>query len=141
MNVMQGTLDVLVLRSLRAGPQHGYGITSWIRQCTDGDLEVEDGALYQALHRLEHRGVVQASWGVTDNNRRARYYKLTARGRREPERSATLVGQLDCGSFAASQFLDLGRENVDAPAQFLDLRVGLCLSLLRGSVAFSGAFR
>lgn len=83
MNVMQGTLDVLVLRSLRAGPQHGYGITSWIRQCTDGDLEVEDGALYQALHRLEHRGVVQASWGVTDNNRRARYYKLTASGRRE----------------------------------------------------------
>ncbi len=83
MNVMQGTLDVLVLRSLRAGPQHGYGITSWIRHCTDGDLEVEDGALYQALHRLEHRGVVQAAWGVTDNNRRARYYKLTARGRRE----------------------------------------------------------
>ena len=83
MNVMQGTLDVLVLRSLRAGPQHGYGITSWIRQCTDGDLEVEDGALYQALHRLEHRGVVQGAWGVTDNNRRARYYKLTARGRRE----------------------------------------------------------
>jgi len=81
--VMQGTLDVLVLRSLRAGAQHGYGITSWIRQCTDGDLEVEDGALYQALHRLEHRGVVQAAWGVTDNNRRARYYKLTARGRRE----------------------------------------------------------
>jgi PadR family transcriptional regulator len=83
MNVMQGTLDVLVLRSLRAGPQHGYGITSWIRQCTDGDLEIEDGALYQALHRLEHRGIVQAAWGVTDNNRRARYYKLTARGRRE----------------------------------------------------------
>jgi PadR family transcriptional regulator PadR len=83
MNVMQGTLDVLVLRSLRAGPQHGYGIASWIRQCTDGDLEIEDGALYQALHRLEHRGVVQAAWGVTDNNRRARYYKLTARGRRE----------------------------------------------------------
>ena len=83
MNVMQGTLDVLVLRSLRAGPQHGYGITSWIRQCTDGDLEIEDGALYQALHRLEHRGIVQAAWGVTDNNRRARYYKLTAPGRRE----------------------------------------------------------
>jgi PadR family transcriptional regulator PadR len=83
MNVMQGTLDVLVLRSLRAGAQHGYGITSWIRQCTDGDLEIEDGALYQALHRLEHRGLVNAAWGVTDNNRRARYYRLTARGRRE----------------------------------------------------------
>ena len=81
--VMQGTLDVLVLRSLRAGPQHGYGITSWIRQRTDGELEVEDGALYQALHRLEHRGWVQADWGISDNNRRARYYRLTARGRRE----------------------------------------------------------
>lgn len=81
--VMQGTLDVLVLRSLRAGPQHGYGITSWIRQRTEGELEVEDGALYQALHRLEHRGWVQAEWGISDNNRRARYYRLTARGRRE----------------------------------------------------------
>jgi transcriptional regulator len=81
--VMQGTLDVLVLRSLRAGAQHGYGITSWIRQCTEGELEVEDGALYQALHRLEHRGWVQAEWGVTENNRRARYYRLTPAGRRE----------------------------------------------------------
>ena len=81
--VMQGTLDVLVLRSLRAGPQHGYGITSWIRHRTDGELDVEDGALYQALHRLEHRGWVQAEWGISDNNRRARYYRLTPRGRRE----------------------------------------------------------
>jgi len=81
--VMQGTLDVLVLRSLRAGPQHGYGITSWIRHRTDGDLDVEDGALYQALHRLEHRGWVAAEWGISDNNRRARYYRLTPRGRRE----------------------------------------------------------
>jgi PadR family transcriptional regulator, regulatory protein PadR len=80
---MQGTLDVLVLRSLRAGPQHGYGITSWIRHRTDGDLDVEDGALYQALHRLEHRGWVQAEWGISDNHRRARYYRLTPRGRRE----------------------------------------------------------
>ena len=81
--VMQGTLDVLVLRSLRAGSQHGYGITTWIRQRTDGELDVEDGALYQALHRLEHRGWVQAEWGVSDNKRRARYYRLTPRGRRE----------------------------------------------------------
>lgn len=83
MALMQGSLDVLVLRALLTGPQHGYGITCWIRTCTDGELEIEDGALYQALHRLEHRAWVQGAWGISDNNRRARYYKLTAAGRRE----------------------------------------------------------
>jgi transcriptional regulator len=81
--LMQGSLDVLVLRALLAGPQHGYGITCWIRSSSEGDLDIEDGALYQALHRLEHRGWVEAAWGVSENNRRARYYKLTPRGRRE----------------------------------------------------------
>ena len=83
LTVLQGTLDMLVLRALTQGPQHGYGITGWIRQRTDGDLDVEDGALYQALHRLEHKGWVDAEWGVSDNNRRARFYRLTARGCRE----------------------------------------------------------
>jgi transcriptional regulator len=83
MAVLQGTLDVLVLKALALGAQHGYGITAWIRQRTDGDLEIEGGALYQALHRLEHRGWIQAEWGVSENNRRARFYELTALGRRE----------------------------------------------------------
>jgi transcriptional regulator len=81
--VLQGTLDMLVLKALAAGPQHGYGITGWIRQRTGGDLEVEDGALYQSLHRLEHRRWIDAEWGVSENNRRARFYQLTARGRRK----------------------------------------------------------
>ena len=81
--VLQGTLDMLVLKAVGAGPQHGYGITTWIRARTDGDLDVEDGALYQALHRLEHRGWIAAEWGLSENNRRARFYRLTARGRRE----------------------------------------------------------
>jgi transcriptional regulator len=81
--VLQGTLDMLVLKALAGGPQHGYGITTWIRQRTEGELEVEDGALYQALHRLEHKGWIDAEWGTTENNRRARFYRLTARGRRE----------------------------------------------------------
>jgi PadR family transcriptional regulator len=81
--VLQGTLDLLVLKALALGPQHGYGITAWIRLRTDGDLEVEDGALYQALHRLEHKDWIAAEWGVSENNRRARFYRLTARGRRE----------------------------------------------------------
>ncbi len=83
LNVLQGTLDLLVLKALATGTQHGYGITAWIRIRTDGDLEVEDGALYQALHRLEYKGWVDADWGVSENNRRARYYSLTTRGRRE----------------------------------------------------------
>jgi PadR family transcriptional regulator len=81
--VLQGTLDLLVLKALALGPQHGYGITAWIRLRTDGDLEVEDGALYQALHRLEHKDWIDAEWGLSENNRRARFYRLTARGRRE----------------------------------------------------------
>ncbi len=83
LSVLQGTLDVLVLKALAKGREHGYGITAWIRQTTEGDLEIEDGALYQALHRLEHRGWIDADWGVSENNRRARFYRLTPRGRRE----------------------------------------------------------
>jgi transcriptional regulator len=83
LSLLQGTLDVLVLKALAAGPQHGYGISTWIRDRTHGEIGIEDGALYQALHRLEHRGWVDASWGLSDNNRRARFYQLTARGRRE----------------------------------------------------------
>jgi transcriptional regulator len=81
--VIQGTLDVLILKALGPGPQHGYGISAWIRGRTDGDLDIEDGALYQALHRLAHRQWIEAEWGVSDNNRRARFYRLTLRGRRE----------------------------------------------------------
>src|SRR5512134_3853224 len=81
--VIQGTLDVLVLKALSAGPQHGYGIAAWIHRCTDGELGIEDGALYQALHRLAHRGWVHAEWGLSDNNRRARFYRLTRMGRHE----------------------------------------------------------
>jgi transcriptional regulator len=83
LSVLQGTLDLLVLKALTLGSQHGYGISSWIRGRTEGVLEVEDGALYQALHRLEHRGWVEAEWGVSENSRRARYYRMTPRGRRE----------------------------------------------------------
>jgi transcriptional regulator len=81
--LLQGTLDVLILKALSAGPTHGYGISTWIRQRTEGELDIEDGALYQALHRLERRDLVDAEWGVSENNRKAKYYRLTVRGRRE----------------------------------------------------------
>lgn len=81
MELMKGTLDVLVLRTLAWRPMHGYGISEWIRERTTGALDVQDAALYQALRRLEGRGWVEAAWGVSENNRRARYYTLTESGR------------------------------------------------------------
>jgi transcriptional regulator len=86
MDLLQGTLDVLVLRALAAGPTHGYAVSRWIRDRTDGALAIEDAPLYKALHRLERAGFVTAEWGVSENNRRARYYELTAAGRKHLKR-------------------------------------------------------
>jgi PadR family transcriptional regulator, regulatory protein PadR len=80
--LVQGTLDLLVLRTLAAGPMHGYGIASLVDERTRGELVIEDAALYQALHRLDRQGLVDAEWRASDNNRRARYYTLTSAGRR-----------------------------------------------------------
>jgi PadR family transcriptional regulator, regulatory protein PadR len=79
--LLQGTLDLMVLKTLSFGPRHGYALARWIEQVTGDVLSVEEGSLYPALHRLEERGAVESDWGVSENNRRARYYKLTARGR------------------------------------------------------------
>jgi PadR family transcriptional regulator PadR len=83
LDLLQGTLDVLVLRTLLWGEMHGYAVSRWIRQRTDGVIEIEDAPLYKALHRLERAGCVEASWGVSENNRRARFYTLTPPGRRK----------------------------------------------------------
>ncbi|MEO6866292.1 MAG: PadR family transcriptional regulator [Gemmatimonadaceae bacterium] len=80
-DLLHGTLDVLVLKTLSWGPMHGYSIATWIEQRTEGTLEIVDAALYKALHRLEHSGAIDAEWGLSENNRRAKYYSLTARGR------------------------------------------------------------
>jgi len=82
MDIPKGTLDLMILKALSAGQSHGYGLAKWIHSTTDGALEVDDGALYPALHRLESRGWIGAEWGVSDNNRRARYYTITPAGRR-----------------------------------------------------------
>ena len=79
--VLKGTLDLLVLRALSWTPMHGFEIVSWLERAASSSLELEDSALYQAVYRLEERGLLQADWGVTENNRRARYYKITAAGR------------------------------------------------------------
>ena len=85
-DVLRGTLDLMILKALSWGPTHGYGVTKWIRQTTDGTLDIDDGALYPALHRLERRGCIEAEWGVSANNRRAKYYSLTVEGRRQLRR-------------------------------------------------------
>jgi PadR family transcriptional regulator PadR len=88
-DVLKGTLDVLILKTLSWGPAHGYAVSRWIRQVTDEALSIEEGALYPALHRLEQRGWVSAEWGLSDNNRRARYYRLTPQGRAQLRREVS----------------------------------------------------
>ena len=80
--VLKGTLDVLVLKALSWQPMHGFGIASWLERSSGGALGIEDSALYQALQRLEERGLLEAEWRISENNRRARYYKLIFDGRR-----------------------------------------------------------
>ena len=80
--LLQGSLDLLVLGALSSGPTHGYGVATLVRERSAGALTVEDAALYQALHRLERKGLIASEWGVSDNNRRARFYQLTSEGRK-----------------------------------------------------------
>jgi transcriptional regulator len=81
-DLLPGTLDMLILKAVSLGPQHGYGVLLRIEQITRGALLVEQGALYPALYRLERQGLLDGEWGVSDNNRRARFYTLTAAGRK-----------------------------------------------------------
>jgi PadR family transcriptional regulator, regulatory protein PadR len=85
-SLLKGTVDLLILRSLQQGPSHGYEVSRWVRERTDGVLTLEDAALYQALHRLEDEGSIAAEWGLSENNRRAKYYQLTPKGRRRLRR-------------------------------------------------------
>jgi transcriptional regulator len=81
--LLKGTLDVLILQTLSRGTLHGYGISRWIRETTGQEFQVEEGALYPALRRLEKRGLVEAGWGITETGREARFYELTAAGKAE----------------------------------------------------------
>ena len=83
LDLLKGTLDVLVLKALTWGPRHGYAVARWIEDATRGTLQIEEGALYHALHRLEKKRWVASDWGVSETNRRAKYYTLTAAGRQQ----------------------------------------------------------
>src|SRR3981189_2746376 len=86
LDLLQGTLDLLILRTLQIGPMHGWAISERIQQISREVLQVNQGSLYPALHRLEHQGWIKAEWGISELGRRARFYRLTAAGRKQPER-------------------------------------------------------
>jgi PadR family transcriptional regulator PadR len=83
LDLLRGTLDVLVLKGLSWGPKHGYAVARWIEEMSDGSLQVLDGALYTSLHRMQEKGWVEGEWGVSDKGHRARFYKLTPLGRKQ----------------------------------------------------------
>ena len=83
LSLLQGTLDILVLKALAFGPHHGYGVARWIRETTDDALQIEEGALYTALHRMQKRGWLESDWGLSENNRKAKYYSLSPTGRKQ----------------------------------------------------------
>ena len=84
-DLLQGTLDMLVLKAISRGPMHGYGVTRWIQQTSADALQVEEGSLYPALYRMEKRGWITSEEGISENNRKAKYYKLTRVGRKQLE--------------------------------------------------------
>lgn len=106
MDLLQGTLELLILRTLRAGPNHGHAISRHIKHTSEHLLQVETGSLYPALHRLEAKGWIAASWELSDKGKQAKYYKLTARGQRELD-----AAQSNWESFARAIALILGPAN------------------------------
>jgi PadR family transcriptional regulator PadR len=85
MPLLQGTLDVLILKTLSRGPRHGYAIARWLEEATEDALRIEEGSLYPALYRMERQGWIEAEWGISDLNRKAKFYRLTAPGRAQLE--------------------------------------------------------
>ena len=96
-DVLQGTLDLLILRTIALEPMHGWAIAQRIQQISNDLLRVQQGSLYPALHRLEHRGWITAGWGVSENNRRARFYALTKAGRKQLETEVAKWERLSAG--------------------------------------------
>ena len=110
LDLLQGTLDFLILRTLAWGPMHGFGVARWIRGVTGGTLQIDDGALYPALHRMEHKQWIAADWGITENNRRAKFYRLTAAGRQQ------LITQTDSWQRYADAVTAVIRATAGTPA-------------------------
>jgi transcriptional regulator len=105
LELLQGTLDVLILKTLSWGPRHGYAIARWVHDVSDDVLRVEEGSLYPALHRLEKRGLIEADWGLSENNRKAKFYQLTTLGRAQLRAKETMWARY---SAAVSKVLAIG---------------------------------
>ena len=103
LELLQGTLDVLILKTLSWEPRHGYAVARWISDTTGDELQIEEGALYTALHRMEKRGWVESEWGLSENNRRARFYQLTALGRKQLRAKTALWTRYAHAVFAVLQ--------------------------------------
>jgi PadR family transcriptional regulator PadR len=108
-DLLRGTLDALILKALSWGPRHGYGVAAWIKNTSRDMLAVEDRALYLALHRLEDKGWVDSHWGLSDNNRRAKFYQLTARGQAQLRREASRLARYTEGLFRVLNASTWGR--------------------------------
>jgi PadR family transcriptional regulator len=104
-DVLQGTLDLLILKTLSHGPQHGYGIAVHIQKVSSDALRVEEGSLYPALHRIEQDGWIRSEWGASDNNRRAKFYSITAAGRRRLEHEEKSWEKLTAGVSAVLRYV------------------------------------
>src|SRR5499427_6302541 len=107
LDLLQGTLDLIVLKSLSWGPMHGFGLARWIQHTTEDLLQVEEGSLYPALYRMENKGWIKAQWALTENGRRAKYYRLTASGRRQLDAESESWAQL---TGAIGRIMDARRE-------------------------------
>ena len=105
--ILQGTLELIVLKTLSWGPMHGFGIARWIQRTTEDVLQVEEGSLYPALYRMENRGWIKASWALTENGRRAKYYRLTPAGKRQ---LATATASWDQVSGAIAKIMAARRQ-------------------------------
>jgi len=104
-DVLQGTLDLLILKTLTHGPQHGYGIAVHIQKVSSDALRVEEGSLYPALHRIEQDGWIRSEWGASDNNRKAKFYSITAAGRRRLEQEEKSWQKLTAGVGAVLRYV------------------------------------
>ena len=105
--ILQGTLELIVLKTLSWGPMHGFGVARWIQRTTEDVLQVEEGSLYPALYRMENRGWIKASWALTENGRRAKYYRLTPAGKRQ---LATATASWDQVSGAIAKIMGARRQ-------------------------------
>ena len=104
LDLLQGTLDVMILKALSWGPMHGFGVARWIRTTTDEVLQIDDSALYPALHRMEQNGWISAEWALTETKRKAKYYTLTTEGRRQLEKAEESFDQLVKGVRAVLKY-------------------------------------